>query len=132
VSDHPNAERMRALFKAFGDQDIDAIRDAIAPDAVWRFPGKTGRLAGEHRGHEGIFNFLLRVMELTNGTFALDLEDVVANDNYAVALFRGHGSRPDGRELDNPTCLKIRLEGGKAVEIDEFVWNLYDVDGFWG
>jgi len=107
------------------------VRAAIAENAVWRFPGKTGGLAGEHRGHEGIFTFLVRVMELTDGTFSLDLEEVVANDKYAVALSRGHGRRPDGRELDNPTCLKIRLENDKAVEIEEFVWDLYSVDKLW-
>lgn len=131
MSEHPNATRIRELFKAFHDQDVAAIQDAISEDAVWHFPGTTGKLAGEHRGHDGIFTFLLRVGELTNGTFALDLEDVLANDSTAIALFRGHGNRSDGRELDNPTCLKIRLEGGKATEIHEFVWDLYAVDRFW-
>jgi len=132
MNEHPNATRVRELFHAFAAQDVDAIRAAIAEDCVWRFPGRSGKLAGEHRGHDGIFSFLLRVGELTDGTFSLDLEDIVANDRYAIALFRGHGRRADGRVLDNPTCLKIRLDGGRAVEIDEFVWDLYGVDEFWG
>ncbi len=130
MTEHPNATLVRSLFAAFRDHDIEAVRDVIHEDAVWRFPGATGQLAGAHRGHDGIFTFLLRVGELTDGTFALDLEDVVANDSFAVAMFRGRGRRSDGRELDNPTVLKIHLERGKAVEIHEFVWNLYDVDEF--
>jgi ketosteroid isomerase-like protein len=131
MSEHPNAERVRKLFTAFHERDVDTIREAISEKAVWHFPGTDGALAGQHRGHDGIFTFLLRVGELTDGTFALDLEDVVANEHTAIALFRGHGRRSDGRELDNPTCLRIRLENGKAVEIHEFVWNLYEVDEFW-
>lgn len=130
MSEHPNATRVRALFDAFRTSDVEAIRAAIADDAVWHFPGRRGGLAGSHRGHDEIFAFLARVMELTEGTFRLDLEDVVANDRHAVALFRGHGAR-DGRELDNPTCLKIRLEEGRAVEVWEFVWDSEHVDEFW-
>jgi ketosteroid isomerase-like protein len=130
MSEHPNAARIRALFAAFHARDIDAIRDALAEDAVWHFPGRTGRLAGAHVGHAGIFAFLARVGELTAGTFDLDLEAVLADDERAVAFFRGRGRR-DGRELDNPTCLKIRLRDGRAAEIQEFVWDLYAVDEFW-
>ena len=68
--------------------------------------------------------------QLSDGSFALDLEDVVANDQRAVALLRGHGQR-GGRTLDNPTCLVIRLEQGRAAEIFEFIWDLGSVDVFW-
>jgi ketosteroid isomerase-like protein len=130
MSEHPNAIRIRDLFAAFRARDIDAIRDAISETAVWHFPGETGRLAGSHSGHDGIFGFLARVSELTDGTFELDLEEVLANDRYAVAFFRGHGRRL-GRELDNPTCLKIQIREGRMTEVWEFVWDLYAVDHFW-
>ena len=131
MSEHPNAMRVRDLFAAFRDQDIEAIQRAIVKDCVWHFPGRSGALAGSHQGYEGIFAFLARVGELTDGTFHLDLEDVVANDARAIALFRGHGRRSDGRQLDNPTCLVIRLKDGTVVDIHEYVWNLYEVDDFW-
>jgi len=130
MSEHPNASRIRALFAAFREGDIATIHEAIAENAVWHFPGRKGQLAGSHRGHEGIFAFLARVPQLTGGTFHLDLEEVLANDTHAVAFFRGRGER-EGRRLDNPTCLKMRLVDGRAVEIWEFVWDLYAVDEFW-
>ena len=130
MSEHPNATRVRQLFRAFREHDLDAIRDAIAENAVWHFPGRTGQLAGSHEGHAGIFAFLARVSELTGDTFELDLGDVLANDAHAIALFRGHAQR-SGRTLYNPTCLVIRFEAGRAIEIREFVWDSYDVDEFW-
>jgi ketosteroid isomerase-like protein len=130
MSEHPNAALVRGLFAAFRARDVEAIRGAISEKAVWHFPGRTGKLAGSHSGHAGIFAFLARVSELTAGSFDLDLEEVLANDRYAVAFFRGHARRR-GRELDNPTCLKIRLQDGRATEIREFVWDLYAVDEFW-
>ena len=101
------------------------------PDhAVWVFPGRTGKIAGRHEGRAGILGFLMNVMGLTDGTFHLDLDDVVAGDRHAVALFRGHGRRGD-KVLDNPTCLRMRIVEGQIVEIHEFVWDLFAVDDFW-
>ena len=68
--------------------------------------------------------------ELTGGSFHIEVEHVLADDAYAVVFFRGRGTRA-GKSLDNPTCLKVRLRDGRATEVREFVWNLFDVDEFW-
>ena len=130
MNEHPNAALVRELFDAFGRGDVARIQEMIPQEAIWRFPGRKGKLAGTHEGRDAIFAFLLNVATLTNGTFHLDLIDVVANDRNAVALFKGSGRR-DGKVLDNPTCLRLRFEDGKIVEVWEFVWDLYDVDEFW-
>ena len=131
MDEHPHAHRIRRLFDAFSGGDIDTIRQIIPEDAVWHFPGRRGQLAGDHVGRDAIFGFLMNVQGLTQHTFHLDLIDVIANDRHAVALFRGHGSR-DGKTLDNPTCLRMRLnDAGQVVEVWEFVWDLYHVDDFW-
>jgi len=130
MNEHPNASRIRELFAAFRAGDIDTVRAVIAEQAVWHFPGRRGQLAGSHRGREAIFAFLLNVQSLTAHTFHLELIDVLANDMHAVALFRGHAER-NGKTLDNPTCLRIRLEHGQVVEVWEFVWDLFAVDEFW-
>jgi ketosteroid isomerase-like protein len=127
---HPNAQRVHDLFAAFRRGDVAVISDVLADDVVWRFPGRKGRIAGDHSGRDAVFAFLASVMQLTSGSFHLDLEHVVADDDYAVAMFTGHGER-DHKTLRNPTCLKIRLRGGKVAEVWEFVWNLYEVDEFW-
>jgi uncharacterized protein len=131
VADHPNAAVIRELLDAFADGNIAAIESRVHPDCVWRFPGRRGALAGEHRGRDAVFAFFGKVMALTDGTFGMDVTDVVAGDDRAVVLFRGHGSRPDGRTLDNPTSLVIRLDDGRAIEVDEFVWDLEAVESFW-
>ena len=130
LTEHPNATYVRGMFAAFKNADLPAIQAMIPEDAVWHFPGRRGKLAGSHRGRGAILGFLMNVAGLTGGTFHLDLEDVVANDRHAVALFRCHGQR-DGKVLDNPTCLRMRIEDGRIVEIWEFVWDLYAVDEFW-
>jgi ketosteroid isomerase-like protein len=130
AAEHPNATRIRALFAAFESADLATIQATIPEDAVWHFPGRHGKLAGAHRGRPAILQFLMSVSQLTQGNFHLDLEDVLANDTHAVALFRGHGTR-DGKTLDNPTCLRMTIVDGKITEVWEFVWDLFAVDDFW-
>lgn len=130
MQEHPNATTVREMFAAFRNADLATIRRTIPEDAVWHFPGRQGKLAGTHCGREAILGFLLNVAGLTNGTFHLDVIDVLANDRHVVALFRGHGER-NGRTLDNPTCLRMRVESGQVKELWEFVWDLYHVDEFW-
>ena len=130
MADHPNATYVRNMFAAFERADLAEIQTAIPNDAVWHFPGRSGKLAGSHRGRDAILSFLMNVAGLTGGSFHLDIEDVLADDNFAVALFRGHGTR-NGKTLDNPTCLKMRFVKGQIVELWEFVWDGFAVDDFW-
>ena len=130
MDEHPNAARIRRLFTAFRNADVATLQAMIPADAVWHFPGRRGKLAGAHRGRDAIFAFLMNVQTLTGATFHLDLVDVIANDEHAVALFRGHGQRA-GKHLDNPTCLHFRLRDGDIAEVWEYVWDLYHVDDFW-
>ena len=90
--EHPNATSIRSLFAAFRARDLAAIRESLAETAVWHFPGREGLLAGSHVGHAAIFEFLGRVSSLTEGSFALDLEEVLANDRLAVVFFRDTGA----------------------------------------
>ena len=119
-----------SLLEAVQKGDVAAVQAAIPENAVWHFPGRRGRLAGSHRGRDAILSFLLEVQSLTDGTFELDLIDVLGSDRHAVALFRG-SARRNGKSLDNPTCLRMRIEDGQIVELHEFVWNLFEVDDFW-
>lgn len=130
MSEHPNATAVREFIEGLRHGDLAAFDAIASPDLVWHFPGQFGKLAGQHRGREEVIDFLARVLNLTDGTFGVELIDVVANDRRAVAIFRGRASR-EGRELDNPTCLSMRFRGGRVVELWEFVWDLYDVDKFW-
>lgn len=130
MNEHPNAEVLRNLFEALGRRDPVAAFACIAEDAVWRFPGRQGQLAGEHRGHNAIMGFLGKVMALTEGTFHLEAKDILASETRAAFLFRGTGRRGE-RTLDNPTCLVAEVREGKIVRFDEFVWDAYAVDSFW-
>lgn len=130
MTEHPNETVVRSLIDGFRRGDLTVFHDVVSPDLVWHFPGRAGALAGAHRGRDEVIAFLASVAGLTEGTFGMDVIDVLANDRRAVVLFRGQARRR-GKRLDNPTCLSMRFSGGQIVELWEFVWDLYAVDGFW-
>jgi ketosteroid isomerase-like protein len=130
VTEHPNAVLARQLLDAFDNHDVATVINIIAEDAVWHFPGRANKIAGEHRGREAVVRFLTSVLKLTGGTFQLNVEDVLASHDGAVIIFTGSAKR-NGKELSNPTALRVRVRGRQAVEFREYVWDLDHVEDFW-
>ena len=97
VTEHPNAATVRRLFDAFKAYDVAGVIDAIAEDAVWTFPGRRSKIAGEHRGREEVIKFLTKVMMLAGGTFSVKVHDIMASDDGAVVLFTGSAKRQMAR-----------------------------------
>ena len=112
--DHPNAALIRRLFAAFG-RDPKVIAAALARDVVWRVPGNT-IMSGEYRGPREVVEFLRRTGIETDGTYRSRLHTVLANDDWAVAIYRAMGSR-NGIDLDVDQALVIRCEDGRWKEI---------------
>jgi ketosteroid isomerase-like protein len=83
-------------------------------DAVWYVPGRN-QLSGDHRGVDAILGFFAKTMELSGGTFRMEVHDVVANDDHAVALFGARAERED-RTYENRNVLVIHIRNGKLVE----------------
>jgi uncharacterized protein len=91
---HPNEELVRSAFDAFAKGDVDTLRESMDQDAVWYVPGRN-QLSGDHRGVDAILGFFGKTMELSGGSFRMEVHDVVANDDHAVALFGARAERED-------------------------------------
>ena len=125
---HPNEELVRRGFDAFAKGDVDSLRDLFDPDAVWHAPGRSP-LSGDHRGVDDILGFFARTMELTGGTFRVELHDVIANDEHAVAIYVSRAQR-EGRTLDNKTVLVSHIRNGRLIEAWQLSEDQYAVDEF--
>jgi len=110
---HPNEELVRSAFDAFAKGDVDTLRGSMDQDAVWYVPGPN-QPSGDHRGVDAILGFFGKTMELSAGTFRMEVHDVV-NDDHAVALFGSRAERED-RTYENRNVLVIHIRDGKLVE----------------
>ena len=133
-ADRTTAENRRiaaAFAAALSSGDATKVIDLINRDLVWHFPGRGHELAGDHSGLADVAAFAQKVTALTEDTFAMDVHDVYAAPTGAIVAFTGHGRRPDGRTLENPTQLMLRIADGRVEEIWEFVWDTEAVAAFW-
>jgi ketosteroid isomerase-like protein len=106
-AEHPNAALVRRVFAAFG-KDAMAVSAAFTRDIVWRVPGDTV-MSGVYRGRRDVVEFLRRTGLETGGTYKSHLHTVLADDDWAVAIYRATGRR-NGFELDIEQALVIRIE----------------------
>ena len=109
TEEHPNAALTRRVFAAFG-RDPKVIAAALARDVVWRVPGSTV-MSGEYRGTREVVEFLRRTGTETDGTYRSRLHTVLADDDWAVAVYRAMGRRND-IDLDVEQALVIRIADG--------------------
>jgi ketosteroid isomerase-like protein len=113
-TEHPNAALVRRLFGAFGNDPM-AVGAALARDIVWRVPGNTV-MSGEYHGRRDVVEFLRRTGLETGGTYRSQLHTVLADDEWAVAIYRASGSR-NGIDLDVEQALVIRIADGMLQNV---------------
>jgi len=110
-----NEAIVRRIFDAFTRKEGFALRGMFAEDAVWTVPGN-GVMAGVYRGRDEIFRFLAKLPRETEGTYSSELEDVLASDGRAAALYRARGTR-HGRTLELDQVLLFTIEEGLVQRV---------------
>ncbi|MEE1752322.1 nuclear transport factor 2 family protein [Streptomyces sp. SP18CS02] len=111
---HPHITVFQRAMSAFSAGDMKALAKVFAPGVVWHLTGR-GPLSGVYEGRDATFGLFARVFELSGGTFASRLRDVLANDDHTVALLHGTASR-EGRHLDMDFAIVFHIDEGKVTE----------------
>ncbi len=128
MPEHPNVEIVRRGYEAFASGDQAALAELIAEDAVWHVGGRN-LFTDSYRGRDAIFGYFRKLEEFTNGTFAIELHDVLANDEHAVALGRLTAERARNQLAMN-ACISFHLRDGRVVESWTFPEDQYAADEF--
>lgn len=126
---HPNEDLMRAGYEAFGRGDLDAVRETFAEDILWHAPGRSP-MAGDYEGIDAVFEQFGKIFEMTNGTFNLEIHDVLANDEHVVVLLTARAER-EGKQLDDKSVQIWHVKDGKATEQWLHSGDQYANDEFW-
>jgi ketosteroid isomerase-like protein len=126
---HPNAELVRRGYHAFAEGDIDMIRALLAHDISWHVPGSSP-LSGDYRGREEVVGFLSKAMELSGGTFRIEIDGVLADGDQAAVLCTASAERY-GQYWSSPEIHLWRIAGGHGVEFREFQGDQQSEDEFW-
>jgi ketosteroid isomerase-like protein len=115
---HPNEDLLRRGYAAFSTGDMDTVFGLLADDMVWH-NGGSNQLSGDFRGHEAIMGMFGKLMEVTGGTFRIDIHDVLANDTHGTVLVTSHAER-DGQAMSIRQVDIWHVANGKATEFWSF------------
>ena len=129
MAERPNVALLQKGYEAFARGDIAALTELFAEAVVWHLPGNN-LISGEHRGRDAVFAVFAKTMELTGGTFKIDLHDIVGNDEHTVSLSRASASR-QGKQLDLRGADIYHIRNGKVTEWWSFNENQRLDDEFW-
>jgi ketosteroid isomerase-like protein len=127
---HPDQELIQGGYEAFARGDVPDVLARFSEEIVWHIPGRS-RLAGDYRGQDEVVGFFGTLMELSGGTFRLDIHDILATDGHVVALVRGHAER-EGRQHSFDAAHVWHVADGKATEFWGLSTDPYADDEFWG
>jgi ketosteroid isomerase-like protein len=126
-----NAALLREGYAAFGSGDLATVQAMFSPDAVWHTPENHGQLSGDHKGWDKIAEFFMKTMELSEGTFRIEVLDIMASDEFVAGYVHVTGSAR-GRMLDDSPVHLYRIDDeGIVVEITQYPLNQSNVDEFW-
>jgi ketosteroid isomerase-like protein len=127
---HPNEDLIRSGYEAFRTGDMEKLNELFADDIMWHVGGRS-TLTGDYKGKQEVFGFFGKLAEGTGGSFRLEVHDILANDQHAIALVRSRGER-EGKSIDDRGVHVLELRDGKVVEFWGYPEDQYAVDEFWG
>jgi hypothetical protein len=112
-----NGALIKSAYDAFSRGDIDTVMAAFAPNIVWHVPGR-GPLSRDCRGHAEVLGFFGHFMELSGGTFRLQVADVLAKGDRVVVLCTETAQR-GSRSWSAPQVHVWTVKDGKATAFRE-------------
>ena len=129
MAEHPNVGLLSKGYEAFARGDMATLTELISEDVVWHAPG-TSQISGDFRGRGAVFAWFGRIAELSGGTFRIEVHDILANDEHAVALTRATASR-QGKQLNSLDTDVYHIRNGKITEAWSFTEDTRRAEEFW-
>ena len=126
MAEHPNVTRMKDGYAAFAKGDFAVLDDLFADDVVWHVGGRN-QLSRDYRGRDEVYGFFGRLLELTEGTFHIDLHTIFADDEHGVALVATSASR-GGKSTRINEAHVYHLRDGKVTEFWDASTDAYALD----
>jgi uncharacterized protein len=132
MTEHPNVERFRRLYEAFGKGDVDTIREALADDLVWHVPGRH-RFSGDRNKAETMALFEEVVPDFSEtgepiiSTFNIEIDGIHASDDWVFMRVHWDHARNEKR-FDQHGVEVYRLDS--EGRISEFWALMHDTTAF--
>lgn len=125
-----NAEVIRSGYQAFAAGDVPAVLAIFSDDIAWHVPGRSP-LAGNYTGHDEVLGFFQNLGERSNGTFSIDVHDILDNGEDKVVVLLTETAQRNDKSLSVSAVHVWGVQEAKATRFQAFVADEYEVDEFW-
>ena len=124
-------------FDALNRHDITKMMAAWAEDGTFTYPGNVS-MSGETKGKKAIEAWFAKMMEqfpkidfTVKEVFVSNIFALGATNSIAVEWDVSETNR-EGKEFQNSGVTTIRIKGGKAVAIRDYIFNTDILKEAWG
>jgi ketosteroid isomerase-like protein len=115
-----NVQTVKDFFAAMGRGDKQGLLALSAEDIEWIIPGKDWPLAGTHRGHEGLMDFLQKASQ-TVETSTEPSEYVAQGDRVLVVGVAKGKIKATNKSFKDDWIFAITVRNGKVAKIREYI-----------
>ncbi|MGI9423241.1 MAG: nuclear transport factor 2 family protein [Hyphomicrobiaceae bacterium] len=127
---HCPSQIVRDFYAARASGNLDAVRTFIAPDVLWIEPA-VGDQTGELHGADAVIDMITKALELTSGTFALEIGEIVEVAGHCAAVISWSAEKAghaiSSRELATFSVVKNRIAFAhflpEDIEHDRTFWD---------
>jgi len=123
MSTQENVQIVKDFFAAMGCGDKHGLLAISAEDIEWIIPGEWA-LAGTHRGHAGLADFLQKASEMVETSFPEPPEFVAQGDRVLVVGFARGRIIATNRTFEDDWVFAITVRNGKVTNIREYIDTL--------
>jgi hypothetical protein len=121
MSIEENVQVVKDFFAAMGRGDKQGLLALTAEDIEWIIPGEDWPLAGTHRGHAGLTDFLQKASETVETSFPEPPEYVAQGDRVLVVGFARGKIKATNKMFEDHFVFAITVRNGKVTKIREYV-----------
>lgn len=123
MSIQKNVQVVKDAFAAIGRGDTQSLLTLCAEDIEWIIPGEWP-LAGTHRGHAGLAEFLQHASEVVDTSISQPVEFVAHGDRVLVVGFSRGSFKATNRTFEDHFVFAITIRNGKLTNIREYIDTL--------
>jgi ketosteroid isomerase-like protein len=124
-----NHELIRDLYGAYTSDDLEAILRPFNDQSVWIELGDNQR-TGVFHGATGLLEHSMRNLELTDGTLATQVQEIVGGEQYVVVVERATAQR-NGQSLDMLCATSYQMVDGLVGEMRVLPFDSEKWQRFW-
>ena len=120
MSTEQNIQTVNDFFAAIGRGDNEGLLALVAEDIEWIIPGKDWPLAGTHRGHAGLTEFL-ETASRTIETSTEPREFIAQGDRVLVVGYATGKIKATNKTFEDDWIFAITVRNGRLTDLREYI-----------